>query len=52
MKGYESLSVREISERMEGLSVEELERLRSHEAANKNRSTPLKRLDTRIKTNL
>jgi hypothetical protein len=42
------LNVREVSERLEELSVEEVERLRRYEAANKNRSTLLRRFDERI----
>jgi hypothetical protein len=42
------LNVREVSERLEELSVEEIEQLRRYEAANKNRSTLLKRFDDRI----
>ena len=45
---YDSLNVREVSERLEELSVEEVEQLRGYEAANKNRSTLLKRFDDRI----
>jgi hypothetical protein len=45
---YNSLNVREVSERLEELSVEEVERLRRYEAANKNRSTLLRRFDERI----
>ena len=45
---YDSLNVREVSERIEELSVEEVERLRRHEVANKNRSTLLRRFDDRI----
>lgn len=47
---YDSLNVRMISERLGDLSVEEIERLRSHEAANKNRSTLLRRFDARIES--
>ena len=42
------MNVREVSERLEELSVEEVERLRRYEAANKNRSTLLRRFDERI----
>jgi hypothetical protein len=45
---YDSLNVREVSERLEELSTEEVERLRRYEAANKNRSTLLRRFDERI----
>jgi hypothetical protein len=45
---YDTLNVREVSERLEELSAEEVEQLRRYEAANKNRSTLLKRFDDRI----
>ena len=45
---YDTLNVREVSERLAELSVEEVEQLRRYEAANKNRSTLLKRFDDRI----
>jgi hypothetical protein len=45
---YDSLNVREVSERLERLGAEEVERLRHYEAANKNRSTLLRRFDERI----
>ena len=48
IEDYDSLSVRQISERLGELSDEEVERLRRYEAANKNRSTLLRRLDERL----
>ena len=42
------MNVKQISERLEELSDEEVERLRRYEAANKNRSTLLRRLDERL----
>ena len=48
LAGYDSLNFREVSERLEGLSAEEVERLRRYETANKNRSTLLRRFDERI----
>lgn len=48
IKDYNSLNVREVSERLDELGVEEIERLRSYEAANKNRITLLRRFDARI----
>jgi hypothetical protein len=45
---YDSLNVREVSERLEEFSVEEVKQLRRYEAANKNRSTLLRRFDDRI----
>src|SRR5829696_4801599 len=48
IEDYDSLNVKQISERLEGLSDEEVEQLRRYEAANKNRSTLLRRLDERL----
>ena len=48
IEDYDSLNVKQISERLAELSDEEVERLRSYEAANKNRSTLLRRLDERL----
>jgi uncharacterized protein YdiU (UPF0061 family) len=45
---YDSLNANEVIERTEGLSVEEIRRLREHEAQTKNRRTLLERLDQRI----
>lgn len=45
---YDSLNANEVVERTEGLSVEEIRRLREHEAQTKNRRTLLERLDQRI----
>ena len=45
---YDSLNVEQISQRLEELSDEQLEQLRRYEAANKNRSTLLRRLDERL----
>jgi chromosome segregation ATPase len=45
---YDSLNIRQISERLDELSVEEIRRLRDYEARNKNRSTLVNRLDSRI----
>jgi len=42
------LNVRQISERLNELSVEEIRRLRDYEANNKNRRTVLERMDARI----
>ena len=42
------MNVREVSERLDELGVEEIERLRSYEAANKNRITLLRRFDVRL----
>ncbi len=42
------MNVGQISERLEGLSVDALEQLRRYEAANKNRSTLHRRIDDTI----
>jgi chromosome segregation ATPase len=47
---YDSLNYRQISERLDELSVEEIRRLRDYEARNKNRSTLVNRLDSRIES--
>ncbi len=48
LEDYDSLNVREVSERLDELSVEEIRQLRDYEARNKNRRTLLERLDNRI----
>ena len=48
IEDYDSLGVKEISERLQELSDEEVEQLRRYETANKNRSTLLKRFDKRL----
>lgn len=45
---YDNLSVREVSERLEGLSEQEILILRSYEQRNKNRRTILNRLERRL----
>src|SRR5215208_5052915 len=45
---YDSLNVEEVTSKLEGLSVEERQRVRDYEAQNKNRSTMLKEIDERI----
>src|SRR5918997_1144819 len=45
---YDSLNIRQISERLDELSVEEIERLRDYEVRNKDRSTLVNRLNSRI----
>ena len=42
------MNVREVSERLDELGVEEIERLCSYVAANKNRITLLRRFDARL----
>ncbi len=48
IEDYDSLGVKEISERLQELSDEEVEQLRRYEMANKNRSTLLARFDKRL----
>jgi hypothetical protein len=48
IEGYDSMNVEQISNRLEGLSVEELEQLHRYEAANKDRSTLRRRIDNLI----
>jgi len=48
IENYDSLNIKQISERLAQLSDEEVEQLRRYEAANKNRSTLLRRLDERL----
>jgi uncharacterized protein YdiU (UPF0061 family) len=48
LEDYDSLTVQQISERLDDLSVEEIRQLRAYEAENKSRSTLLGRLDERI----
>ena len=45
---YDSLNVEQVTSKLEGLSVEERQRVRDYEAQNKNRSTMLKEIDERI----
>jgi hypothetical protein len=46
---YDSLNMGQVTKRLSGLSIEELERLRDYEAKNKNRRSLLVRFDKRIK---
>jgi ABC-type transporter Mla subunit MlaD len=48
IEDYDSLNVNQVSQRLGELSVEEIERLREYEAANKNRRSLIQRFDTRI----
>ena len=45
---YDSLNVRQISERLDGLNAEEIERLRDYEARNKDRRTLVNRFNARL----
>jgi hypothetical protein len=49
IKDYDSLSVVQITRRLSGLSIEELERLRDYEAENKNRRLLAERFEKRIR---
>jgi len=46
--GYDEMNVSKVTEKLEGLSVEELERVRDYERRNKNRETVLERIAQRI----
>lgn len=48
LQGYDSMNVREVSEKLDDLSVEELQRLRDYEVRNKNRHALVERLNQRI----
>ena len=48
LEDYDSMNVRQVSERLGDLSVEEIRQLRDYEAKNKNRRTLLNRFDARI----
>jgi hypothetical protein len=49
IEGYDEMNVEEISERLDGLSVEELQLLRDYEELNKKRETLLERMDRKIR---
>jgi hypothetical protein len=48
---YEELTVDEISGRLEGLSTEELRKVRQYEKKNKNRETLIEQIDRKIRAN-
>jgi hypothetical protein len=48
---YDELSVAEISERLDGLSTEQLRKVREYEKHNKNRETLIEQLDRKIRAN-
>jgi ABC-type transporter Mla subunit MlaD len=48
IENYDTLTVQQVSERLDDLSAEEIRQLRAYEAENKSRSTLLRRLDERI----
>ncbi len=47
--GYDEMNVAEISERLEGLSVDELKRVREYEKRNKGRDTLIGQIDRKIR---
>ena len=47
--GYDEKSVDEISERLDGLSAEQIRRLRAYEKANKNRQSLIDRFDSKLR---
>src|SRR5215208_4343400 len=48
---YDELSVAEISKRLDGLSIEELKKVREYEKQNKNRETLIEQIDRKIRAN-
>jgi hypothetical protein len=50
IEGYDELTVEEISERLSGLSAEDLREVRDYEERNKNRETILEQLDRKIRS--
>jgi hypothetical protein len=49
MAGYDEMNVEEISERLDDLSVEELQLVRDYEERNKRRDMLLERMDRKIR---
>ena len=50
IEGYDEMNVGEVSERLDGLSVDELKRVRKYEKDNKNRGALRKEMKQKIKT--
>jgi stalled ribosome alternative rescue factor ArfA len=50
IEGYDEMNVEEVSERLDGLSVDELKRVRKYEKANKGRGSLRKEMKQKIKT--
>lgn len=50
LEDYDSLNVREVSDKLDELSVEEIRQLRSYEVRNKNRRTLVDRFNARIES--
>jgi len=49
IEGYDDMNVDEISKRLDGLSVEELQLVRDYEERNKRRETLLEQMDRKIR---
>ena len=49
IRGYDELSVAEISRRLDGLSAEQVQQVREYEKKNKNRESLIEQLDRKIK---
>jgi hypothetical protein len=49
IEGYDEMNVEEISGRLDGLSVEELQLVRDYEETNKKRETLLEKMDRKIR---
>jgi len=47
IEGYDELNVREVTQQLDSLSAEELQRVRDYEKQNKNRETLLQQIDRR-----
>ena len=50
IEGYDEMNVEEVSERLDGLSVEELQLVRDYEERNKKRETLLEHMDRKIRS--
>lgn len=48
IKDYDELSVQQVTERLDDLSVEEIEEVKAYERRNQNRETLLKQMDQKI----
>lgn len=51
VEGYDRLGKKEIIKRLDGLTVEQLQQVRDHEARHKNRSSLMEELETRLTDN-
>jgi len=50
IEGYDEMNVEEVSKRLDGLSVEELQLVRDYEETNKKRETLLEQMDRKIRS--